>query len=36
MGDEPMTALVEFQVNSETTATDDRPQEWAARAEDAQ
>ena len=35
MNNDPMTAIVEFQVNSETTTTDEWLNEWAARAEDA-
>ena len=36
MNNDPMTAIVEFQVNSETTTTDEWLNEWAIRAEDAQ
>jgi len=35
MNNDPMTAIVEFQVNSETTTTDEWLNEWAVRAEDA-
>ena len=35
MNNDPMTAIMEFQVNSETTTTDEWLNEWATRAEDA-
>ena len=35
MNNDPTTAIVEFQVNSETTTTDEWLNEWAIRAEDA-
>ena len=35
MNNDPMTAIVEFQVNSETTTTDEWLNEWAIRSEDA-
>ncbi len=36
MNDKPMTAVVEFQVNTETTTVEEWLEEWSKRAEDAQ
>lgn len=35
MNDKPMTAIVEFQVNTETTSVEEWLEEWSKRAEDA-
>ena len=36
MSNEPMTALVEFQINADTTSAEDWLEEWGRRADDAQ